>query len=90
MYYRKGREVHAYLGEYFGGHFVATEKIPYQLSYDAKCFSCVNFIGCTEPGDIQCSKSDICLNIRIDYTILQCKKNNWFDKMTNRGFMKYE
>ena len=50
------------------------------LAYDAKCFSCVNFIGCTEPGDIQCSKSDICLNIRIDYTILQCKKNNWFNK----------
>lgn len=77
--YRQGKEIHAAIGEFLFGKFSFYEDIPGN-KYDEQCFSCREFNGCNEPGDILCVKDG---GVRDSKTIRDCKKNNWFLK--NKG-----
>lgn len=76
-YYRKNKEIKVSVGIFIGNHFGFSENIP-GSEQDEKCFTCKNFIGCTEPCDIRCKKEKCVLNIVGNHTIRQCEKNRWF------------
>lgn len=58
-------------------------RIVSRISYkqEAHCFACVNFIGCTYAGDIECKKEKSILGVADYLTIKQCKVNGWFKEI---------
>jgi hypothetical protein len=73
----KDGAIYIHYGYMFGGKIYKAESII--SKQDEKCFSCINFIGCNEPGDILCTKGSVDKS-----TILKCRKENWFKQDVKR------
>ena len=55
-----------------------------------KCTNCINFLGCTEPGDVQCKKETDCLNVLHPHTAQKCKKEGWYKKDKSNEIVKWK